>query len=101
MSSDPREGLRVSLLENWNLELRPRGDNLDVAEIVTDRGVCAAPVTVRLPLEWVSKFAKSEGIDYLAVLIAEAVDTDTTTQLEEIVVTHDWLRRPVVKLIRT
>ena len=101
MQTDLREDLRVTLLTDWNLELRPRGSSLDVAEIVTERGFCANPVTVRLPLKWVSEFDKNEGIHYLATLIAEAIDTDTTTQLQEISVTHDWLRRPVVNLVRT
>ena len=39
-------------------------------------------------------------LEYLAALIAEAVDTDTTTQLVELRVAGDPLERPVLKVVR-
>lgn len=88
------------LRADWGIELQPRGGTLDVAEIHTAYGFCAAPVVVQLPAKWVSEFAETESLRYLATLIAEAVDTDTTTELVELCVAGDWLRRPVLRVVR-
>ena len=100
MDVDLREELRARLLDDWGIELQPRGSSLDVAEIHTTHGFCATPVVVQLPDRWVSEFAEAESLGYLATLIAEAVDTDSTTQLVELRVSGDWLRRPVLKVVR-
>lgn len=100
MEADIRDGLRDLLLTYWDITLQPRGGSLDVAEIRTDQGFCASPVIVQLPAKRVSAFAEQESLEYLAILISEAVSTDTTTQLVELRVAGDWLRRPVLKVVR-
>lgn len=96
-----RESLVRALMESHGVKVKARGWGLDVVETVGwAEGNCSDPVVIHMPHKWVARFVAVESTGYLATLIAEALESDSETEVTEIIVGGDLFRRPVVKVRR-
>lgn len=74
---------------------------MDVVEIRGwTEGNCADPVVLKLPQKWVTRFAEQEGLSLLGILISAQLECASDSQLEELSVGPDLLRRAVLKPTR-
>lgn len=89
-NDDVRRELLDMLRDHFGITLEPRGSSLDVVQSVGWKGgTCADPVIVRLPTQWVVRFAEDNGVDVLATLISEEMETVSASQLIELEVGPD------------